>query len=101
MLKPIHARMARAALDWSLRDLEERTGINKNTLARFESGKGVLLSTAVRIEDVFAHQGITFIYEGEGQGPGIIVSTAQLGRVSPAPKTPQKPKSGKRTQKGE
>ena len=84
--------MARAALDWSLRDLEQRTGINKNTLARFESGKGVLLSTAVKIEDVFAQQRITFIYEGDGRGGfGIIVSSERSEAT--------KAQSGKRIQK--
>ena len=100
MLKPIHARMARAALDWSLRDLEERTGINKNTLARFESGRGVLLSTAVKIEDVFVREGITFIYESGAQGPGVIASSSETGRFSTAQKPPPKSKSGKRNQKG-
>jgi len=99
MLKPIHARMARAALDWSLRDLEAKTGINKNTLARFESGKGVLLSTAVKIEDVFVREGITFIYEGDGQGAGLVVSATRPGRVSPPPKSPSKPRTPKRSQK--
>ena len=30
------------------------TGINKNTIVRFESGKGILFSTAERLEHAFA-----------------------------------------------
>ena len=74
MLKPAQARMARAALKWSLLDLQEKTGINKNTIVRFEAGKGILLSTAIKLEDAFAKKGITFVYEDSNRGPGVLLS---------------------------
>ncbi|MBL6939311.1 MAG: helix-turn-helix transcriptional regulator [Alphaproteobacteria bacterium] len=89
--------MARAALDWGLRDLEERTGINKNTLARFESGKGVLLSTAQKIEDVFAQEGVRFVFEDNDHGPGIVMAKRSVGAIGPEkpPKTPKRSQKGK------
>src|SRR6185295_3492880 len=99
MLKPIHARMARAALDWSLRDLQEKTGINKNTLARFESGRGVLLSTAVKIEDVFVREGIVFIFEEDARGPGVIFTMTSASPTTSRASVSRKPESGKRSQK--
>jgi hypothetical protein len=71
MLKPIHVSLARAALGWSLVDLQEKTGISKNTLVRFESGGGVNHSTAVKIEEALIKEGLTFIYEDDLGGPGI------------------------------
>jgi transcriptional regulator with XRE-family HTH domain len=97
MLRAVHARMARAALEWSLRDLQEKTGVNKNTLARFESGKGVLLSTAIKIEEVFVSAGITFLYEEGNRGPGIIVSKVEVR--SPNNRRTRATRSAKRSQK--
>ena len=74
MLRPAQARMARAALKWSVLDLQEKTGINKNTIVRFEAGKGILLSTAIKLEEAFAKEGVTFVYEDGIRGPGVLLS---------------------------
>ena len=74
MLKPTQARMARAALGWSLAEMQERTGINKNTVVRFEAGKGVLLTTAERLEEAYVQAGIVFLYETEDKGSGVLLS---------------------------
>jgi len=74
MLKPAQARMARTALGWSLAEIQGRTGINKNTIVRFEAGKGVLLSTVSRLEDAFVNEGVSFIYEDDTRGPGVVLS---------------------------
>ena len=99
MLKPIHARMARAALNWSLRDLEARTGINKNTLARFESGRGVLLSTAEKIEAIFRNEGVTFLDVSDARGFGVTLSGALVERALSGSFSSPKTKTKKRSQK--
>ena len=99
MLKPAQARMARAALNWSLLDVQERTGVNKNTVVRFEAGKGVLLSTATKLEEAFTKEGIVFMFESEDRIQGVGISrglSRKLEAQSPRTRTP---KSGKRSQK--
>src|SRR5476649_736095 len=96
MLKPAQARMARAALDWSLLDVQEKTGINKNTVVRFEAGKGVLLSTAITLEEAFKKEGIIFTDEGADRGQGVAFSKALGRRLDAVSQAATKPKSGKR-----
>jgi transcriptional regulator with XRE-family HTH domain len=96
MLKPAQARMARAALKWSLLDLQEKTGINKNTIVRFEAGKGILLSTAIKLEEAFAKEGATFVYEDGTRGLGVLLSTKLSRRLDETAGTRAKGKSTKR-----
>jgi transcriptional regulator with XRE-family HTH domain len=96
LFKPIHARIARAALRWSFVDLEEKTGISKNTLVRFESGGGVNHSTAIKIEQAFAKEGVRFVYESDAHGAGLQLSRELSRRLTgelekaPAGKSPER-----------
>lgn len=38
-MKPAQVRMARAALNWSLADLARASGVHRNTISNFETGK--------------------------------------------------------------
>jgi transcriptional regulator with XRE-family HTH domain len=96
MLKPVHVRLARAALKWSLIDLEEKTGISKNTLVRFEAGGGVHHSTAVKIEEAFAKEGLNFVYEDDTRGPGIMLSKELSRRIGEIARSPARSKSAQR-----
>jgi transcriptional regulator with XRE-family HTH domain len=64
-------RMARAALNWTVRDLAEATGLHRNTITNIEvghySGDPETLST---IESVLKRAGVEFIGENGG-GPGV------------------------------
>jgi transcriptional regulator with XRE-family HTH domain len=64
-------RMARAALNWTVRDLAEATGLHRNTITNIEvgrySGDRETLST---IESVLKRAGVEFIDE-DGGGPGV------------------------------
>lgn len=57
-------RMARAALDWTVRDLAEATGLHRNTITNIEVGRYAgnqdLLSV---IEKAFRGAGIEFMPE--------------------------------------
>jgi transcriptional regulator with XRE-family HTH domain len=63
--------MARAALNWTVRDLAEATGLHRNTITNIEvgrySGDRETLST---IESVLKRAGVEFIDE-DGGGPGV------------------------------
>ena len=64
-------RMARAALNWTVRDLAEAAGLHRNTINNIEVGRyagdpGTLMS----IEKVLTAAGVEFIDENGG-GPGV------------------------------
>jgi len=64
-------RMARAALNWTVRDLAEATGLHRNTINNIEVGRyaGDPNSIAV-IQAVMQKAGVQFIAENGG-GPGV------------------------------
>jgi transcriptional regulator with XRE-family HTH domain len=64
-------RMARAALNWTVRDLAEATGLHRNTITNIEVNRyaGDPESLAL-IEAVLRAAGIEFIDE-DGGGPGV------------------------------
>ena len=64
-------RMARAALNWTVRDLAEEAGLHRNTISNIETGRYVGDSTTIKaMEAVFRRAGVEFIDENGG-GPGV------------------------------
>jgi len=71
MMQPIHLRMARAALGWSVRDLEAKSGVGRNTISRYEAGKEIVASSLQTLERVLSRQGVVFLEADDTSGPGI------------------------------
>ena len=64
-------RMARAALDWTVRDLAEATGLHRNTINNIEVGRYAGdPKTLELIEKTLRAAGVEFIDENGG-GPGV------------------------------
>jgi len=64
-------RMARAALNWTVRDLAEAAGLHRNTITNIEIGRyGGDPETLAAIETVLKRAGIEFIDENGG-GAGV------------------------------
>ena len=64
-------RMARAALNWTVRDLAEATGLHRNTVTNIEVGRYVGdPETLAKIEIVVKRAGVEFIDENGG-GAGV------------------------------
>ena len=64
-------RMARAALNWTVRDLAEAAGLHRNTISNLEVGRySGDPQTLKVIEQVFTGAGVEFIDENGG-GPGV------------------------------
>jgi transcriptional regulator with XRE-family HTH domain len=64
-------RMARAALDWTVRDLADATGLHRNTITNFEVGRyGGDAATLETIEQTLTKAGVQFIEENGG-GAGV------------------------------
>jgi transcriptional regulator with XRE-family HTH domain len=56
--------MARAALNWSTRDLARHAHVGSNTVARFENGKAANASTLTLIKHAFEAAGVRFTEDG-------------------------------------
>lgn len=64
-------RMARAALNWTVRDLAEATGLHRNTITNIEIGRYAGdPNTIALIRDIFIREGLQFIDENGG-GAGV------------------------------
>jgi transcriptional regulator with XRE-family HTH domain len=63
--------MARAALNWTVRDLAEATGLHRNTINNIEVGRYAGdPKTLETIEKILRVAGVVFIDENGG-GPGV------------------------------
>jgi len=63
--------MARAALNWTVRDLAEAAGLHRNTVTNIEIGRYAgVPGTLATIEKVLKAAGVEFIDENGG-GPGV------------------------------
>lgn len=64
-------RMARAAVDWSLRDLAAAAGVHHNTILHIERGRYMgEAATLNAIQKALEEAGVEFIDENGG-GPGV------------------------------
>ena len=64
-------RMARAALDWTVRDLADATGLHRNTINNIEVGRYAGDPRTLEwIEKTLRAAGVEFIDENGG-GPGV------------------------------
>lgn len=59
-MTPTQSRMARAALQWSLPDLAEKSGVARITCARFETGGSVSLDKVEKMRKALADAGADF-----------------------------------------
>ena len=71
MMRPIHLRMARAALNWTVRELADRADVNKNTISRYESGQEIVSGALHKIEETLAAEGIVFFEKDKVFGTGV------------------------------
>ena len=70
-MRPVHLRMARAALGWTLKELADRADVNMNTISRYEAGAEILSGTMEKLEDVLRAEGVVFLDEDEAFLPAI------------------------------
>lgn len=63
--------MARAALDWGVRDLARNANVGVSTVTRFEAGQGTPIpATLAAMQRALEAAGVEFISENGG-GPGV------------------------------
>ncbi len=70
-MKPAQVRMARAALNWSLADLAAASGVHRNTISNFETGRyGGSDEALAAIRAALEAAGVEFIAPNGG-GAGV------------------------------
>lgn len=75
-------RMARAALNWTVRDLAEATGLHRNTISNLEVGRYAGdPETLALIRTVFVRAGVEFIEENGG-GAGVRLRRPSGGKTN-------------------
>ena len=80
MIRPMHVRMARAALGWTLQDLEAKSGVGRNTISRYEAGHDILASALQSLEGVLTDEGIVFFEDDKVYGIGVGLKKRQRSR---------------------
>jgi transcriptional regulator with XRE-family HTH domain len=96
-MTPQQLRMARAALKLTVRDVERLTGVNKDTVSRYEADREIVASALQKLEKLFRDEGIIFVDEDASGGEGVRLPLRILSRRSPRRVTDSK--SEKRSQK--
>jgi transcriptional regulator with XRE-family HTH domain len=91
MIRPLHLRMARAALGWSLKELAERAEVNMNTISRYEGGSQVMSGTISKIEAVLVREGVIFLDDDAELGPGVRLRRQLPLKLADVPQTGKKP----------
>ena len=61
-------RMARAALDWSQRDLASAAGVSARTVIRYEAGGAILPARVEALRQALELAGVVFIAHGRLSG---------------------------------
>jgi transcriptional regulator with XRE-family HTH domain len=69
-------RMARAALDWSQRQLADAASVSARTVIRYEAGEPVLPIRVQALRRTFETAGVLFIDDGRLSG-GVVPPKAQ------------------------
>jgi DNA-binding XRE family transcriptional regulator len=76
-------KMARAALDWTVRDLAVAAGLHRNTINNIEVGRYQGdEATLQKIEKILVAAGVEFIAENGG-GPGVRLRKSQRIKKTP------------------
>lgn len=63
-MTPKQCKMARVALDWTVRQLAEKANVMPNTVSNFEIGRGAQISTATALKKALLSSG-KVRFEGE------------------------------------
>lgn len=69
-MNPLQLRLARTALDLTVRDAADFTGVSHNSITRYERGLELKESTVAKMRAALEAAGVIFVEEN-GDGPGV------------------------------
>jgi transcriptional regulator with XRE-family HTH domain len=93
-VSPAQLRITCAALKLTVREIEQATCVNKDSVSRYEAGGDILASALQKLEKLFLDAGIIFPCEEASAGVGIRLRAQKKSRPAQAPR-PQRAKIGK------
>lgn len=70
MVTSAQIRAARGLLNWTVRDLAEKSGVHRNTVTRIETGASEQGYSIEPIRRALESAGVIFVDEN-GEGPGV------------------------------
>lgn len=73
-LTALQCRMARVALDWTVRQLARQAGLSLATVSRFENGQSVAAERVDRLREVITAAGVDVLDEDASGGAGLRLS---------------------------
>lgn len=85
MVTSAQCRAARGLLNWTVRELAEKSGVHRNTVTRIETEATAPGHALSAIRTALEAAGVIFVEEN-GEGPGV--------RLRKAPKEPKQPSTG-------
>ena len=65
MITAQHLRIGRAGLGWTLVDLSQRSGVNPNTISRYEQGQEGMVGKLRKLEGALRAAGVVFGEDGK------------------------------------
>lgn len=66
----MQSRLARAAMNVSLKEVAQAVGVTPNTISRIENGSDPKVSTLDALKSFYESVGVTFLPD-DGDGPGV------------------------------
>jgi transcriptional regulator with XRE-family HTH domain len=76
MMSPLQLKLARTALDLTIRDLAQLADVAPSTITRFESGNGgTQRRTLEHLQATLENQGVVFFEADASGGPGVRLKT--------------------------
>lgn len=79
MLTPEASRAARGLLNWSLKDLAEKSGVAFTTISQFERGRPAYGTTASKIAAAFEAEGVELVTGDERRGAVLVMARRRTG----------------------
>lgn len=78
MVTSAQVRAARGLLNWTVRDLAERSGVHRNTVTRIETETTTPGHSMAAVQKAFESAGVMFIPENGG-GAGVRLAKPRAG----------------------
>ena len=87
MVTSAQLRAARSLLDWTVRDLAEKSGVHRNTISRAETEATAHGHAVAQVVLTLESAGVIFVDEN-GEGPGVRLRKGRDGADHPDPVGP-------------
>ncbi len=78
LLDRLQVKAARALLEIGVRELGEESGVNYNTISRFENGGSASIRTREALRETLELLGVQFVGDEHTEDVGVVLQRAEL-----------------------